>query len=206
MKLPKDIIDRSLEWAAIEQTALEYTEQGYSVERQAKVGNFVADLLARKGDEMIVFEFKSGSWDKEKARQVTEYRNYVVHNFSAEFKLVLVSGPEEKQIYIEGIEDILHEWCFENMSQVDQLATHVYLDEIADVEITSVDINKDSIEVHGHGTAGYELQYGSDSDVRDDFGFKESDYYPFTFHLELDHDLQLQKMHNLDIDTSSFYE
>ena len=56
------------------------------------------------------------------------------------------------------------------------------------------------------GSVSYELQYGSDSDMRHGDGIRSIESFPFTFHLDLYHDLSVDEVVQLDIDTASFFE
>lgn len=206
MKIRDDILMRVFEEAAIEQTAEDYLQQGYSVEREAKIGRLRADLVARKDDKVIVFEFKSGRWDAKKTRAATRIRNYVAHELAGEFRLVLVNLPQEREIFIEGIERILYGILCEDTSQVDILATHVTLGEVSDVDISGVNIDEERIGVIGSGSVSYELQYGSDSDMRRGDGVRSSESFPFTFHLYLNHDLSVGEAEEIEVDTSRFYD
>ena len=206
MDIRNDILVKAVERAAIEQTAEEYRRRGYSVVREVKMGGRRADLVAKRDDKVIVFEFKSGLWNARKAKAVAEMRNYVAHEVGGEFRLVLVNLPRETRISIEGIEEALWQILHENTSQVDELATHITLDEVADVDISSVDIGKELIHVSGSGNVSYELQYGSDSDMRHGDGSRFTESFPFTFRLYLNHALRVDEVEELDVDISSFYE
>ena len=206
MRIQDDVLIKAFKEATIEQIEKDYVQQGYSVEREAKIGRLRADLVAQKDDKVTVFEFKAGRWNAEKTKAVTKLRNYVAHNLAGEFKLVLVNLPREREIFIEGIEVILHQILHEDTSQVDNLATHVFLDEIYDVDISSVDIHTERIYVIGSGSVSYELQYGSDSDIRHGDGVRSTEAFPFTFRLYLNHILDVDEVEEIDIVTSSFYE
>lgn len=206
MKIRDDVLIKAFEEAAIEQIAKDYVQQGYSVERGAKIGRLRADLVAKKDDKVTVFEFKSGRWNAKKAKAAAKLRSYVAHDLAGEFKLVLVNLPREREIFIDGIEEILYQILYEDTSQVDNLATHVTLDEVSDVDISSVDIDTERIDVLGSGSVSYELQYGSDSDMRHGDGVRSTEFFPFTFRLYLNHDLSVNEVEEIDIDTSSFYE
>jgi hypothetical protein len=204
--IDQEILNKVFQKAAIEQTAQQYARDGYFVSRQARLGELRADLVAQKGGKLIVIEFKSGPWIPRKAKTVAKLRNYVVDELKGEFRLVLVNPPQEKQISVSGIEDILHQELLEDTSQVDVLATHVTFDEVTDVEIDSVDIDKERIDVIGRGNVTYELQYGSHSDMAHDEGLQTTETFPFTFRLYLNHRLEVDEVSEIDIDTSSFYE
>jgi hypothetical protein len=59
--------------------AQEYAAQGYAVTKRAPLGADQADLIARKGDELIVAEFKLGAWPKQRSEEVRTISNEVVH-------------------------------------------------------------------------------------------------------------------------------
>lgn len=206
MKIRNETLVKAFEEAAIEQIAADYARQGYSVQRGARIGRLRADLVAKKGKKVTVFEFKSGRWDERKAKAVAQLRNRVAHDLAGELRLVFVNPPREREILIDGIENILYGILSEDMSQVDGLATHVYLEEVADVDIGSVDIDKERIYVIGSGSVGYELQYGSDSDMDHGDGLRSTESFPFTFGIRLNHDLSVGEVGEIDIDTSSFYQ
>jgi len=200
MKIQKEIASRSLVQAAIEQTAIDYANKGYSVETEVELDNRVrADIVARKNNKVIVFEIKSGPWNNTKTEQVSKLRDYVVNNLGAEFKLVLINSPEEKSIYVDGIEDILRDILHDYTYEVAELATHVHFENINSVELTFIEVGQERIKVHGYGIVSYELEQGSNSDI-------SSESFPFTFELELDRKLEPKEPYKINIDTSSFFE
>lgn len=106
-------------------------------------------------------------------------------------------------IEIEGLEAKLNDIWMEKVgeTEVAELATDVSFENVADVQVENLRIGKDGIEVSGSGLAEFEMQYGSGED-----GWDTSDSYPFTFHITLDHKLEVEEVHSLTVDVSSFYE
>ena len=87
-----------------------------------------------------------------------------------------------------------------------ELASHQYIEEVSDVDISEIEVSKDGLLVKGDGMLTVELQYGSDSDVRNDNGMVGKDTFPFEFECLLNHDLEIEEMKHLVVDTSSYYE
>jgi hypothetical protein len=58
VRLEPDVLRRHVEAAAIEQMARELEYEGYDVERPGRVGHAEADLVASRGNERAVYEFK----------------------------------------------------------------------------------------------------------------------------------------------------
>ncbi len=69
MKISKNIINQFWEQAAIEQTARNYLDKGYSITKQVRIADMQALLVAQKNNDVIFFDFKSGEWDKARANK-----------------------------------------------------------------------------------------------------------------------------------------
>ena len=109
MEINKNIFLKHLEQAAIEQLALKYEQEGFDVTSNYQIKEQHLDLVVKKGDEIIAFEIKAGTWDTEKQRAVHRLRNLAVHELGAKFKLIFVNLPEEPEIEIEGLEEVFQE-------------------------------------------------------------------------------------------------
>jgi hypothetical protein len=180
-----------------------YREQGYIVEREVALQGITADLVARSGDRVEVVEVKSSSADEADRDALKQLRNYVAHLPNGSFKLVWTTPPFQPNIEVEGLKGVLNEIWSERVSETEaaELATHVWFESVADVEIESLRVGRDGIEISGSGIAEFEFQYGSGED-----GWDTSDSYPFTFHVTLTHTLEVEEVHSLEVDVSSFYE
>ena len=82
-----------------------------------------------------------------------------------------------------AIAEVMHHAVFENLisdtiQELDKLSTHTVVDGhyIDTVEVQSLSATK--IEYVVTGQVEVELQYGSNSDVRNDIGFRQDDSYP----------------------------
>lgn len=191
--------------AAIEQTKDDYAREGYSVRTEVRVGDSAVDLIASKPGHKIVFEFKAQGLQKRSKTQLLKLRRRIKQSPNTEFRLVYVTPPNSIQVEIEDIEQILVQEAIDDLpSSLDSLSTHTSIEEVTDVEFTSVSITKDQMSVRGHCNVGVRLQYGSGSDLERGEGAVSQDSFPADFELELDGKLKAQSC-DFNVDTSSFY-
>lgn len=195
MVIRQEILDKHMEAAAIEQLADDYSRQGYEIEREADLDGLRADLVARKGDQVLVFEIKAGSWTDDKRKAAQRLRDAAVQRYGARFVLVLTPQPREKSIEIDGIEEILQEVVSERFeNELSQLALHTRVVEIVDVDLTAMSAGPEGLEIEGSATVGIELQYGSDTDQERGTGSAVHETAPLQFHLLLGNDLRPEKV------------
>jgi hypothetical protein len=206
MKTVKKIAPHYLEKAAIEEFAVNLRDQGYQVEVEKNLGSFRADLIASRNGEKIVYEFKSGSWSRDKTEQAQRLRNYVVHEYGGKFELVWVNPYREVDLHIEGLEHLLAEAIHKDPGPLDELSTHTLVDEVDDIQVNSLDIGFEGISVEGEGTVHVELNYGSESDRESGLGASSFDSFPFKFAVRLNGELQPLDEPEVSIDVSNFYE
>jgi hypothetical protein len=203
MRISHKILNQAWEQAAIEQLALDYQCQGYSIKKQVSIADMQADLVAQKDNDVIFFEFKSGKWDTVKVNQVLKLRNYVVQNQAGKFKLVLVNRPAEKQVEIDGLKDILYKLCLDKaMPELRQSVTPATLEKVSELEIHSSKIRPQEIEVKGSVIAHFQTEInqttGDSLPVQDSF--------LVTFYLTLSHELKLKKLYEFNFELSDFCE
>ena len=205
MQIRQEIAEKHWLRAAIEETAAKYTAQGYEVAKDAFIENMRTDLIARKDNELIVLEFKLGNWSDQRNNEVRQIRNVVTHRLGGKFNLVVVTPPQEKDIEIEGIENILYNHFLNDLGVLDELSTHTYIEEVSHVTITSITIDHQHMQVQGTGVVSVELNFGSDSDRVRDEGETSYDSFSFDFSIMLDKDLNLLEVEQLQVDTSNYY-
>ncbi|CTQ50725.1 hypothetical protein [Jannaschia donghaensis] len=122
-----------------------------------------------------------------------------------------IAGREE---IVRTTASVMHNAVFENLisetiQELDEIATHATVDghHIDTVEVRS--ISALALEYVVTGEVEVELQYGSNSDVRNDIGFRMDDSYPYsaviTSNPAMPMEIQ-QKDIQLQVDNSSFYE
>jgi hypothetical protein len=86
------------------------------------------------------------------------------------------------------------------LESVEKLSQHTRIDGIADLEVT-----KENTLIVGEGHLEIELQHGSSSDVESGKGLVATDAYPIRFKLLMDPKGEIEKVLELEIDTSKFY-
>ncbi len=201
MEIQEGILIKHYVKAALEQLTSEYMQKGYDVFLEHQVDKFHFDLVAKKGDETIVFEIKVGEWVTSKRQAVQQLRNFAVHRLGAKFKLVLVNLPREPEIEIEDLECILPDVLAEHfLDEFSRMATHFWIDEVSDITFTELHVKKTELEIKGSGIVSVGFQYGSDFDYKEDNGLRWTDSFDFDFHLLLDRELNIKEVYELEID------
>lgn len=201
MEIKKSILLKYYEQAAIEQLTSEYKQKGYEVFQEYQSNRYRFDLVAKKDDELIVFEIKAGLWEKDKRQAVQQLRNIAVHELGAKFKLVFVTLPKEPEIEIEDLEAMFPDFLAEQfINEFSEMATHFWIDEVSDIKFDEIYVRKAELEIKGSGTISVGFQYGSDSDYKEDNGLRWTDSFEFQFHLLLDRSLDVKEIYELEID------
>ena len=202
MKIRQEFANKHWRSAAIEEVEDRYKNEGYIVEREKEIGSYKADLVAKRENELIAFEFKSAPWDKKKSSRVKQLRRYVVHQLGGKFNLVWASPPKEKHIEIKDFELKLHSALHNDFpDELDSLSSHTHIEDIYDIFISDIVIRDGKTKVKGSGIIEAELNCGAD-DSEETF----TDSYPFEFEVILNEKHEITDIVDLKIDTSSFYE
>lgn len=210
MEIKKKYLSKYLHDIAIEQIAEDYIQKGYNVNKEESVGKYRADLIARKGDDQIVIEVKSGKMTPDKKRQIAGLADYIRSLGGYTFLVVIATPPKEKKLEIDNLRQlILDEFLIDMPSKLDELSTHTRPEEVSDIEIYEIEILGKEILVKGDGVVSVELQFGSDGDQTRDNGLKTYDNFPFEFEITLEYnekkELEIVDVYKLNIDTSSYY-
>jgi len=206
MRIREEIAQKHWREAAVDELANKYATQGYEVQRDAQIGPYPADLLVRKGDELVVFEVKSGDWSKEKIKQVQTVRNEVIHRLGGRFNLVFASPPQEKSIEVEGIETILVDRLRHDPQELRELATTSTIENVSDIVVTAVSIEKNYIRAEGLGTVSVTFRWRSTAENGSESSVTTAESFPFEFTILLDGNLQVIEVTHLKIDVSSVEE
>ena len=105
-------------------------------------------------------------------------------------------------------EAVVFEAIRETIDAIDEIATHHCVDEVYVDEVRVIDITHDTVFFRAKGTIGAKLQWGSNSDVRNDQGAVMSDSFPFecllTSHVSKPDALEVEP-DGLRVDNSSWY-
>lgn len=207
MEIRQQYLERYLYDIAVDQLMADYQAKGYQVAKEEKVGGFQADLVATKGDEVVVVEVKTGTMTPQRRRQVAAIGDYVRTQKNYKFLVVLANTPKPKRIDIPNIEQLLSDYLIENFPQdLNRLSPHTRIIDVAEATVDEVTVTEDGgIVAKGNGTVEAELQYGSGDD-----GASSYDSFPLTFEVTLKHnkkqELFIADAETIEVDTSSFYE
>lgn len=167
-------------------------------------------MVARRGDELIVFEIKTGPLTRQKADQVARLRSYVDEEVGGSFRLVLVGTPEPVEVEIEDIDRILSEIAEgEAPDRLVHLASHIHSIGVEDAEYRTIRIEPGEVYLEGSASLWLTLQYGSDGDVRRGDGEEIETWFPVHFKLRVglgEETLELLEMIAFDIETDEAEE
>ncbi len=173
-----------------------------------KIGKYHPDLIARKGDEVVVVEVKAGKLTPQKRRQVAEIGDFVRTRKNYKFLVVLATPPKSKKIDIPNLEKLLLTYLLNEYkpNALDELSSQIRITDISDATVHELTVHEDgSIAVKGSGTIEVELIYGPTTDKT-----QVDDVFPFSFEATLNHNQQqelfLAAVKTIAIDTSAFYE
>ena len=211
MEIKKKYYSKYLHTIAIEQIAEEYIQRGFNITKEEKIGKYSADIIARKENEQIVIEVKTGHFTPERRKDLANLADYIRSLGGYKFIVAIATPPKEKKLEIDNLEQLLTmEMLFDMPSELDELSTHTRPEEVVDVDIDEILIQESFILVKGTGTVIVELQFGSDSDQNDDMGLNSKDKFPFEFEVTLvykdNKKLVIENVEKFEIDTSSYYD
>jgi len=86
-----------------------------TVEEKLPKCNCSADLVARKGDVVIILKVKTGIVNIVVKQQIREISDTVKHYYpNAKFRLVYVNYPDESSIHIENADEIITDYFISN--------------------------------------------------------------------------------------------
>lgn len=155
MKIAPAILGRHLQDAAIEQLSLDLSGKGYDVQREVRVEgappSYRADLIARRGDETIVYEVKVLG-DRSHA-DLTRLAQ-AARDMGAQFRLVVVRPQRQVGIEIDKASELVFKALQEaEPSPLAPILAHLgegwRAVHITDVELDTVAWRGEDIEVSG---------------------------------------------------------
>lgn len=202
MKIRDGIVRKYWREAAVEELALQYEGDGFSVAREVDFAGLRADLVAVRGDEKILIEVKTAPWTKDDAAQMKSLRNMAVHQLGAKFNLVMVAPPVERDIEIEDFEGILTDYLSNQPpNELTSIASRMIIEGVGDLDILGLYCQPGRISVGGEGVVEVLLEYGSSRDL-----VEYSDSFPLFFEIVLNDELEISEVTHLSVDTSSFWD
>lgn len=191
-----------LESAKSAEIADQLRSEGFEVSTEVQSGDVRFDIIARRGDKQIAYEIKAASQKKGSKEQIRKLQE-AARSAGLEFRLLLVKPPSKISIEIENFTSKLRDYLINVHfpTELYSLASRVLLDNLSDLEVTSLHVTTEGIRVEGRGTLEVELEYGDRNDAT-----SHNDSYPFTFDVLLDHQNKIVELRRLHVDTDSFYE
>lgn len=207
MEIRQQYLQKYLHDIALDQLAADYKANDYVVTKEEKLDQlYEADLVARKGDEVIVVEVKTGRMTATKRKRLTELGDYVRAK-SYKFLVVIATPPRPKKIDIPNLNQLLFNYLIDHFpSTLDTLSSRTHITDVSGSHADEVTVRENgSITVTGSGVVEVSLNHGTQSDSAE-----STDNFPFTFDVLLNRaaskELVIEEMKNLAIDTSDFYE
>jgi hypothetical protein len=162
-----------------------YRNKKYQIIKKPIVENIIFDLLVKKGDRQIIFDVKTTPLTTIAKENILRQQKLTKEK-GLDFRLVTVSIPKSPSIDIEWLYDELLNELIMMKGELDNLATHVYVDDV-EFEYQSIHISNRVAEVEVSGILYLKLQYGSNSDIKkSDMGEILEDSLDFSANLLLD--------------------
>jgi hypothetical protein len=195
-------LDNYLEAAKLEDLARAFQKDGFEVVEQPSPGPQF-DLVVQKGDQTIAIEVKSARSLHPETQHVMKLRDLARQRGYSDFRLVVVHPPKATEVTIEGLENALMLFMMNQFPpELDQLSSRTQIHDASDFAFDEVEIGREAIVARGTGAVRVILEYDGGAE-RD--GVTAYDTYPFSFQVELDHNLDIMEG-SVNVDTSSFYE
>jgi len=192
-----------LEASKVEEIASKLRDEGYDVVLEPTGPDAGFDLIASKDARKLALQVK--------ARSVLDRYLEEIHRARArargegyDFRLVIVSPPQEVRVNIEGLQEEIARCLRENLPrELKALSPDTAVKRVADLEIDEIDVTAEGINVSGLGVV--EVEVTPHDNGTGEASAWDTDF-PLRFDLLLDHRLQIQEVHKLQVDTSSFDE
>ena len=176
---------------------------GLNIQKIRKsLGNSVKNLSKHTHIEVKTFDIPEN--------QIRDYVKDTLSSISALFELI----QESRNSIISALWKQIDEATIlaalrETIQDIDELASHHYIEEIYTDKINITDITSQYIEFDSEGSVTCELQWGSDGDMRRGDGAVLTESFPFTCSLRsfVDNPSEVQiDEGNFQVDTSSWWE
>lgn len=193
---------RYLESATRSEFAERLRDEGYSVEPAQTYGDVQFDLVARKGNKQVAYEFKAGKSPKHN-REGLERLQRAARDAGLEFHIVVVNPPPRVKVEVENLASQLQGHLVRFLPQeLTQLPYRTTIAAVYDLKITDIYVGDGKVRLAGLATVEVNLHEPDDARDSDSSG----DAFPFRFKAVVSADGQLKAVEELIVDTSTFYE
>jgi REase_AHJR-like len=205
MNIKAHILQKYLHDIAIDQISEEYRKKGYTTTTNELLDNqYRTDLIARKGDETIVFEVRSDNVSPERKQEALKLIDYLRKHTNYKFHAVFASPPKDKNLEITEIKDLMSKHIQENFpKELASLFDHSKFEKILRMDIDKISIEGNNIFVSGDGVIELEFKFDSVAE-------KGSDNFLFQYEITLGYDaskkLKIVHVDKLEFDKSSYLE
>jgi Holliday junction resolvase len=208
MRIEQRYLQEYLHDIAVRQLTAQYQSKGYNVAEAQQVGGTQADLVAKKADEVVVLEIKVGKMSPEKKERIAKLSDFVRTQKNYKLLVIVSTPPKPKRIEIPNIDALMADYFFNySIDELDELSSHTRIENVSDCTVDELTVLEEGFRVRGTGVVEVELNYGPSNDTHTHYDY---DSFSFTFDTSLEHgggnELIIKEMHELIVDTSSFYE
>ncbi len=197
---------RALYDAKIEEILRMYRNKKFSARKNVKTNGVEFDAVVQKNEKVIAFEISTAPLSQEEVNRIKDLHE-TAKSLGYEFRVITIANPKKATIEIEWLKDVLFEYLqYEGQDIIDSLSANASYDEIGELVIQSIQITDSKAHILVSGDVSVTLQYGSESDNKNDNGILEHEILPFNGELFLN--LRDNKIEHakLKIDTIYWYE
>lgn len=178
-------------------------QQGYTVAREQPLGRYRFDIVAEKPGKTLVVEVKAGSTLRAGARELASMAEYVRSLPDGEFQLVVAPPPQERNIEVAGLAEVLRAWVADHHPrELHDLSAGMRIEGIHDVDVTEIRVDRDQMIAAGRASVAVSVPNDAASGREDGVGAMY-DSFPLAFEVALDRELRLSEVRSLSIDTAS---
>jgi hypothetical protein len=198
MRIDPGIVASHMQAAAAEQLSARLRDEGFQVESPALLQGLPADLIARRGDELRVYEFAVPGHSRSPGRP-EEFRalHTVVSGLGGRLLLMIVPLPRYTRVEVEGLKRALA-GASANHPTLRGLAARVTVRDVGDFELRSVRVDRGATGVSGEAAVTIELRDAGDEEEYEEL------LVDIDFDLALDRDDGLARLDRLDVDLPSW--
>jgi len=138
----------------------------------------------------------------------------MIHDVLRGLDQLLEAANKSREAITHAVADAMQEAVFEKLisetiDELDELSTHTTVDGHNIDKVTVTKLDSQDISYRVEGEVEVELQYGSNSDVKNDIGFRQGDSYPYvvTVTCAVARPMAIRADDlNISVDNRSFYE
>ncbi len=207
MEIRQQYLQKYLHDIALDQLAADYTAKNYQVTREEHFDqNHQADLVARKGDEVIVVEVKTGKLTADRRKKLAQLGDYA-RTKNYKFLVVIATPPKPKRIDVPELDQLLLDYLIDHFpDELSALSSRTRITDVLGGTTDEIQVQQDGrVRAKGSGVLSVSLSSGPQND-----SVESVETFPFTFDVTLDRvsgkELMIETMNDLAIDTSDFYE